>query len=404
MSAAVTGYQTPASANAVDGAVYRYRAESTDLSQWEIGYGAYTVSSTTLARTTILFNSSGGASAINFSAAPQVAVVALAEDLVFPHTPQGRLTLTSATPVMAASATAATTIYYAPFTGAYAPINKGGLLTLQKFTSSATDAVGLTVALGSNWAASSNYDWFIINDAATIRLGSGPDWSAGAVAGSNTEGASSRGTGAGSTELQICNGILTNKNSITIRYGNASTVTIAANEATYVGTTRTGSAGQISFTFGSSASGGGAGSLYVWNAYNQVEIKTIVTDSTSSWTYTSATVRAADNSATMRVSFITGLAQGFIEAKYNQLVRVAAVIGASARIGVALNSTTVLDKQGQSTNNTTTGTADNPAYGANTYAPQLGAHYISANERGDGTNSATFFGAAFQGLTVSLPM
>lgn len=80
VSAAVTGYQTPASANAVNGAIYRYRAESADLTQWEIGYGAYTSGSVTLARTTVLFNSSGTTSKINFSSAPQVAIVFLAED------------------------------------------------------------------------------------------------------------------------------------------------------------------------------------------------------------------------------------------------------------------------------------------------------------------------------------
>src|SRR5258708_2253633 len=100
VSTAVSGYQLPTSANAVDGATYRYRAESSDLSQWEIGYGTYTVSSTTLARTTILFNSLGTTAAINFASLPQVAIVALAEDLIFINPPQGRLTLQSVTPVM----------------------------------------------------------------------------------------------------------------------------------------------------------------------------------------------------------------------------------------------------------------------------------------------------------------
>lgn len=78
---AVTGYMTPASAGAVNGAIYRYRAESADLTQWEVGYGAYTVSGTVLARTTVLFNSLGTTAKVNFSVAPQVAVVLLAEDL-----------------------------------------------------------------------------------------------------------------------------------------------------------------------------------------------------------------------------------------------------------------------------------------------------------------------------------
>jgi hypothetical protein len=81
VSAAVTGYQTPASAGAVNGTIYSYRAESADKTQWEEGFGAYTVSGTTLARTTITSNSAGGTSAINFSAAPNVFITALSADL-----------------------------------------------------------------------------------------------------------------------------------------------------------------------------------------------------------------------------------------------------------------------------------------------------------------------------------
>ena len=80
VSSAALGYQTPASANAVNGATYRYRAESADLTQWEVGTGVYTSGTTTLTRATVLFNSSGGTTAISFTAAPQVAIVALAED------------------------------------------------------------------------------------------------------------------------------------------------------------------------------------------------------------------------------------------------------------------------------------------------------------------------------------
>ena len=85
VASAVTGYQTPAAAGALNGATYRYRAESADLSQWEVGYGAYTSGSTTLARTTVLYNSSGTTSKISFSAAPQVAITALSRDLQAPY-------------------------------------------------------------------------------------------------------------------------------------------------------------------------------------------------------------------------------------------------------------------------------------------------------------------------------
>lgn len=79
-SAAVTGYQSPSAAGVVNGAQYSYRAESADLSQWEVGTGTYNTSTGVLSRTTVLFNSSGTTSKISFTVAPQVAIVALNED------------------------------------------------------------------------------------------------------------------------------------------------------------------------------------------------------------------------------------------------------------------------------------------------------------------------------------
>lgn len=81
-SSPVPGYQSPAAAHVVNGRLYKYRAESADLSQWELGEGAYNTATGVLARATVLFNSSGTTSAINFSSAPQVAIVALREDLI----------------------------------------------------------------------------------------------------------------------------------------------------------------------------------------------------------------------------------------------------------------------------------------------------------------------------------
>lgn len=79
-SSAVNGYQSPVAANVVNGRLYKYRAESADLSQWELGEGAY--NSGVLTRATVLFNSSGNTSKINFSTIPQIAIVALKEDLI----------------------------------------------------------------------------------------------------------------------------------------------------------------------------------------------------------------------------------------------------------------------------------------------------------------------------------
>jgi len=88
VSAAVVGYMTPALAGAPTG-VYKYRAESNDLSQWEIGEGTYTSGTTTLTRTTVLYNSAGTGTAtgqsgagtkINFTNPPNVGIVQAVQD------------------------------------------------------------------------------------------------------------------------------------------------------------------------------------------------------------------------------------------------------------------------------------------------------------------------------------
>jgi hypothetical protein len=88
VSTAVQGFMTPALAGAPTG-VYKYRAESADLSQWEIGEGTYTSGTTTLTRTTVLYNSagtgtatgqSGAGSKINFTVAPNVGIVQAVQD------------------------------------------------------------------------------------------------------------------------------------------------------------------------------------------------------------------------------------------------------------------------------------------------------------------------------------
>jgi hypothetical protein len=80
-SSVVQGYQSPAAGGMIDGQNYKYRAESTDLTQWEVGEGTWTAASSTLARTTVLYNSLGSTAKVNFTTAPIVACVALNSDI-----------------------------------------------------------------------------------------------------------------------------------------------------------------------------------------------------------------------------------------------------------------------------------------------------------------------------------
>lgn len=211
--------------------------------------------------------------------------------------PQGRLTLTSGVPTPAADVAGATTIYYlSAGTGRYVPHWNGSAVVPLSIVA------GLSLALSSNAAhvgyhqSARNFDLYVFDDAGTVRLGTGPSWNAGAVAGSDT----ARGTGAGSTELESYQGILVNKNAITLRWGSASgnTVAVSARMATYVGSMRTVADGQVSDT---------AEMRLLFNAYNQVERQLRRNDPAASWVYTSVAFRQANANAANKLQVLLGL-------------------------------------------------------------------------------------------------
>jgi hypothetical protein len=79
---AVAGYQSPMTAGVINGESYKYRAENISLSEWEIGECTYDTSTGVLRRNTVIYNSLGTTAKINFSLPPQVAFVALKDDLL----------------------------------------------------------------------------------------------------------------------------------------------------------------------------------------------------------------------------------------------------------------------------------------------------------------------------------
>lgn len=382
VSTAVTGYQTPASAGAVNGALYRYRAESADLLQWEIGYGLYTVAGTVLARTTVLFNSSGTTAKINFTLVPQVGVVALAEDLSVPFTPQGRLTLQTAVPVMVTAQTAKTTIFYTSYIGNQIPIYDGTYWAATQITGGeisvlTTDTTKSPAAIG----VSKVNDWFIWNDAGTVRIGHGPDWTSDTV----------RSAG---TALVMVNGILLNNASIT----NGP----AASRGTYVGTTRSNASSQFDWVFGSLASGGSNGFFGLWNTYNRVDIKSFCGDTTTQWNYAVvSTWRAANASNNMRHTFIRGLDEDGISGDFTTAGSIATA--AIAAVGIGLDSTTAFSGATSFTASAN-GTPMTAKYSG---VPGLGVHFLQAIEFSTGATS-TFYGNVTvysqTGLHISLRM
>jgi hypothetical protein len=290
--------------------------------------------------------------------------------------PGGRLTLATLTPVMIADVSNATTIFYTPYLHDRVTIYDGASWTMMQFAelSNITTNAAVGSAGPAAVVANSNYDLFVWNDAGTLRLTRGPLWTS----------ATARGVGAGTTELVRVNGIW--MNAVAITNGPA------AQRGTYVGTVRSDAGAAIDWELGGDAVGGDPAFLYVWNAYNRVDVDVMVVDSTAFWDYlVLATWRSANASTSNRVSYIIGLSEDSIRATHDRCA--APLAGGVPYIGVGFDSTTVVN--GLTEFNTAL-----VGLTARTSSVAIGAHFFQALElnNGGGGSTARFYGIVVVGI------
>lgn len=211
--------------------------------------------------------------------------------------PGGRLTLTTVTPILTSDVSSATTVYYTPHLGNNIPIYNGTNFINTAFAE-LSGALDSSSGHTGYHQSGKLFDFFVYNDSGTIRLGSGPAWTSG----------TSRGTGAGTTELELKNGIWTNKNSITLRFGSSSgnTTSVAANCATLAGTVEMSADGTTKFMLANTPTSAPQNML-VCNAYNLVQFNILVTDTTDTWTYTTNTIRQKRADANNQVNLVACL-------------------------------------------------------------------------------------------------
>lgn len=307
--------------------------------------------------------------------------------------PQGYLTVTSLTPVIPSDVIAATSIFYTPYVGNLVPIYNGTFFTSNTFSE-------LTLTLNNpNHAINGLYDVFVFLNSGVVTLGTGPIWS------NITPGSTVRGTGAGTTELQRVQGLWVNKNIINLRNGVTTFSSIAVSQATYLGTIYIdgGTAGQVTCHrgFGQNRKFG------VWNAYNRIPIILRVGDGTASWTYTSGTIRASNNTPAAYSATVTnvgsgtasngagvlcGLPEEELYITFNQVVNAGANSNTSfMKNGVGINSTTAYTGLlGQFQNNNTGGISSQQAnmVAQSFQPPFLGLTNVQCCES-IGTNGAT---------------
>lgn len=213
-----------------------------------------------------------------------------------------------------------------------------------------------------------------------------------------------RGTGAGTPELQLVNGLPTNKNSVTLTNGaGGGTSGIAANTALLVGAFQATANGQTGMAFiPAVASGGTANALALFNAFNQVTVRALVRDSVNNWTVANQSWAPANASVSDRCSFLDGLQQSQIDATYKQYCT--PVNGKNVRNGMSLNSTVATPQvQGRSSGSG----IQSDLVATDCWPPSLGVSYVQMQQiSDDASNTALFLGTTnpLNGMVVQLAM
>ena len=178
---------------------------------------------------------------------------------------EGRLTLTSGTPVTVTDVTAATSVYYTPYKGNRVALYDGSAWDVYTFTEK-TLAVPATT--------SQMYDVFLYNNAGTLTLE--------ALAWTNDT--------TRATALTTQDGVLVKSGATTRRYlGSFRTTTVSGQT-------------EDSLT-----------KRYLWNFSHRVRRAVQRLEATATWTYTTAAFRQANASSSNQIAVVVGVAESLLE-------------------------------------------------------------------------------------------
>ena len=260
---------------------------------------------------------------------------------------EGRLTLTTATPVTTADVTAATTLYWAIYTG-----SRISLYTGTAWTVVALAQLSIAVPATTN----TMYDVFI-------------DYTAGvpvleAVAWTNDT--------TRATALALQDGVY---------------VQTADADSRYVGSIRTtGVSGQTEDSFAK---------RYVWNYYNRVPRAMRVVEATDSWGYTTETLRQANGATGNQLDFIVGVAEVSLSA-FVMAMHSNDTAGRNGIVGIGIDSTSAVTAGGLFGYNTSAGAGFvAQAFASLTTYPAIGRHTAVWLEwAAAGTGITTWYGDA----------
>ena len=209
------------------------------------------------------------------------------------HTSDGRLTLTSATPVTTADVTGATSIFYTQYTGDRVALYTDSRWTLYRFTE-------VTLALGT-LTSGLPYDVFLYDNAGALTL-EATAWSNGTTR---------------ATALTQQDGVYVRTGALTRRYlGTFYTTSTTQTEDSYA-------------------------KRLLWNYYHRVRRPMRAIEDANSWAYTTATWRQANADTANQLEFVVGVAEVMVEARVAAMCSNAtAATTTFMSVGIGVDSTT----------------------------------------------------------------
>lgn len=315
-----------------------------------------------------------------------------------PLTPGGRLSVSRTAAVPTSDLTAQTTVYYVPYVSSLVPIYTGTHWKEYGFNAVLAFSLGAT-----NMPASEVFDVYAVNVGNVPTLCS-MYW------GSNTSRSATVGgkTGSANATVTQLNGIWVNAAAIATAncFGGAAgttSVTIAQNQGTLLGSYYTTGSGSTGVAFKPTAAAGGTNNIIgISNAYNRVYQSAISRESATGVQAASTTFTSWGASVN-RVSWVDTLQLSPVTSHVST-VGGNGTAGDCAAVGTVLDATTgTPGVVGQGCSNGTIAQAYTTLAPTETYYPQLGFHFLNTQIAALIGGTATFTPVAGQnGLTVDL--
>lgn len=257
----------------------------------------------------------------------------------------GRITLTTATPVTTADVTGATTVYFTPYQGNVCALYDGTSTWNPRTFSE------LSLALGAD-TTGVNYDLWVYDNAGTATL-ERLAWSTDT---------------ARATDLVLQDGVRVKTGATTRRY---------------VGTYRTTGAGTTEDS---------AAKRFVWNAYNRVPRDLRAVEATNTWTYTTATWRQANAATANQLDMVIGLAESELTVDVRTLAENTAA-DTDMLVAVGEDSTTTpASNQIQIVGQSSVVNIAVPVSATLRKWPAIGRHFYVWLEQSEAAGTTTFYG------------